>query len=144
MSSVSPTWSPCPCVSTICETPLLAAALSETKAGLPVKNGSISTALPAKSRRKAEVPNQVIFITRVPLLVRPHNRRRIAEFNHALCIVARALLGQTHARPNPAARRDCAAARSARRADRARPRRQDDRGCGEAARPAPPGRGRGQ
>src|SRR5262249_35197871 len=36
------------------------AALSDTKAGLPVKNGSISTALPAKSSRKAEWPYQVI------------------------------------------------------------------------------------
>jgi hypothetical protein len=35
-------------------TPLIAACLSETKAGLPVKNGSISTALPAKSSRNAE------------------------------------------------------------------------------------------
>src|SRR5215831_12903485 len=62
MSSVSPTWSPWPCVSTMWVTPLMAAALSDTKAGLPVKNGSISTALPAKSSRKAEWPYQVICI----------------------------------------------------------------------------------
>src|SRR5215472_13870560 len=45
---------------------LMAAALSDTKAGLPVKNGSISTALPAKSSRKAEWPYQVICMTEVP------------------------------------------------------------------------------
>src|SRR5215467_13699060 len=60
MSSVSPTWSPCPCVSTIWVTPLIAAALSETKAGLPVKNGSIRIACRVKSKRKAEWPYQVI------------------------------------------------------------------------------------
>ena len=38
----------------------MAAALSDTKAGLPVKNGSISTALPPKSSRNAEWPYQVI------------------------------------------------------------------------------------
>src|SRR5262245_56184882 len=43
--------------------PLMAAALSDTKAGLPVKNGSISTALPAKSSRKAEWPYQMICMT---------------------------------------------------------------------------------
>ena len=37
-----------------------------SKAGLPVKNGSISTTLPAKSRRKAEWPNQVIFMVSSP------------------------------------------------------------------------------
>ena len=37
-------------------------ATSPVKAGLPVKNGSINTPLSAKSRRKAECPNQVIFI----------------------------------------------------------------------------------
>src|SRR6185312_15726680 len=41
-------------------TPLMAAALSDTKAGLPVKNGSISTADLPKSRRNAEWPYQVI------------------------------------------------------------------------------------
>src|SRR6266851_120350 len=60
MSRASPTWSPWPWVSTIWVTPLMAVALSDTKAGLPVKNGSISTALPAKSSRKAEWPYQVI------------------------------------------------------------------------------------
>ena len=37
--------------------PAIAAARSLVKDGLPVKNGSIRTALPAKSRRKAEWPN---------------------------------------------------------------------------------------
>src|SRR6266849_9079495 len=60
MSRASPTWSAWPWVSTMWVTPLMAAALSDTKAGLPVKNGSISTALPAKSSRKAEWPYQVI------------------------------------------------------------------------------------
>src|SRR5690348_7615037 len=44
----------------MCVTPLVAAALSDTKAGLPVKNGSITTAALPKSRRKAEWPYQVI------------------------------------------------------------------------------------
>src|SRR5262249_1809373 len=65
MSRASPTWSAWPCVSTIWVTPLIAAALSDTKAGLPVKNGSISTALPAKSSRKAEWPYQVICMMAV-------------------------------------------------------------------------------
>ena len=47
-------------VSTMWATPLIAAALSDAKAGLPVKKGSIKTAVPPKSRRKAEWPNQVI------------------------------------------------------------------------------------
>src|ERR1700741_3125862 len=65
MSSASPTWSAWPWVSTMCVTPLVATALSDTNAGLPVKNGSISTALPAKSRRKAEWQYQVICMQRI-------------------------------------------------------------------------------
>src|SRR3954469_4667155 len=60
MSRVSPTWSPWPWVSTMWETPFIAAALSEMNAGFPVKNGSIRTAWPEKSRRNAEWPYQVI------------------------------------------------------------------------------------
>src|SRR5215469_1733722 len=63
MSRVSPTWSKWPWVSTMWVTPSIAAALSETKAGLSVKNGSISTAALPKSRRKAEWPYQVICMT---------------------------------------------------------------------------------
>src|SRR5690242_17173941 len=46
----------------MCFTPRIAAVLSDTNAGLPVKNGSISTAVPARSSRKAEWPYQVICI----------------------------------------------------------------------------------
>ena len=48
-----------------------------SKAGLPVKNGSISTALSAKSRRKAEWPNQVIFM--VSSVSRPRELGAAAE-----------------------------------------------------------------
>ena len=44
------------------DTPSVIFALSPSKAGLPVKKGSMSTALPAKSSRKAEWPNHVIFM----------------------------------------------------------------------------------
>src|SRR6267143_2041919 len=43
----------------------MAAAWSDTKAGLPVKKGSISTACLPKSRRKAEWPYQVICMERL-------------------------------------------------------------------------------
>ena len=41
-------------VSRMWEMPSMIFALSPSKAGLPVKKGSMSTALPAKSSRKAE------------------------------------------------------------------------------------------
>src|SRR5436190_24107084 len=104
------------------ETPLIAAALSETKAGLPVKNGSISTAWPPKSSRKAEWPNQVICMA-APVLSRKRHD-----------IIGRCrprVLALRDARQNPAARRDGRPACGARRADWARPRQQDHRSGGE-------------
>src|SRR5580704_3836288 len=68
ISRVSPTWSEWPCVSTMWVTPRAAAALSEINAGLPVMNGSINTALPSKSSRKAEWPYQVICMSYGPSL----------------------------------------------------------------------------
>src|SRR5258705_13551710 len=61
----APRWLESTWVSMMWVTPLIAAALSDTKAGLPVKNGSISTALPAKSSRKPEWPYQVICMIAV-------------------------------------------------------------------------------
>src|SRR5262245_65443796 len=103
-------------------TSLIAAALSAVKAGLPVKNGSISTALPAKSRRNAEWPNQVICMARVPLIGeglvdredKIQDKPHAVEINRAgLCVGASALLGQGHARTRRGAWRDCSVARAA-------------------------------
>src|SRR5258705_13576888 len=61
----APRWLESTWVSMMWVTPLIAAALSDTKAGLPVKNGSISTALPAKSSRKPEWAYQGICMIAV-------------------------------------------------------------------------------
>src|SRR6516162_8761367 len=84
-------------------TPLVAAALSETKAGLPAKNGSMRTALPAKSRRKAEWPYQVICMSRGrrgrEAVVRPEHRDPPTARSTAL---ARPCLhGRHHQMPAP-------------------------------------------
>src|SRR5271169_3143797 len=54
----------------MCVAPFVAASRSPVKAGLPVKNGSISTTFPPNSRRKFEWPKNVIFIGAAPDYVR--------------------------------------------------------------------------
>src|SRR6266446_6877482 len=93
MSRASPTWSEWPWVSTMWVTPRMAAALSDTKAGLPVKNGSISTALPAKSSRKAEWPYQVICMMVIlgcgqAGLARPEDTPPDVKINAAAAVIA--------------------------------------------------------
>ena len=86
ISRVSPTWSLCPWVIRMWVVPSTSLSRSPWKAGLPVKNGSIRTPLSAKSRRKAEWPNQVIFMSTSPRSrcvlirsIRTHERDRFQE-----------------------------------------------------------------